>query len=277
MKCVGELYENYYDAYKSDYDTDDELKEDKKKKSDYKQFELDNKISKESKPDEKTKELELNELPKWIKVSEKRFNVIKNEIEQAKNKNLQARPDRGSSIYSDESYKLIKDIELGKITHEEALKTMTNIHNNIERLDGLNEFNSNQAKVINTLFMVEEIFTVKFKRYKLSGTKYLLLKSKSDKKKSGMVEQKFDKQTDTTDTPELEREEPAAQRINQQGKVFKILISNQMLSRLSICLAQLKAGNNSEKLKNEIRQLLYSLYRSKKLTKQIYKSLIDVI
>ena len=50
-----------------------------------------------------------------------------------------------------------------------------------------------------------------------------------------------------------------------------------MLSRLPIFLAQLKAGSNSEKLKNEIRQLLYSLYRSKKLTKQLHKSLIDVI
>ena len=121
MKHVGDLYKKYYDAYKSDYDTDDEFKEGKKKKFDYKQFELDDKISKESKLDEKTKELELNEWSKWIKVSEKRFNVIKNKIQQAKNKNLQARPDRGSSIYSDESYTLIKDIELGKITHEEAL------------------------------------------------------------------------------------------------------------------------------------------------------------
>ena len=50
-----------------------------------------------------------------------------------------------------------------------------------------------------------------------------------------------------------------------------------MLSRLPISLAQLKAGNNSEKLKNEIRQLLYSLYRSKKLTKNVYKSLTDII
>ena len=49
-----------------------------------------------------------------------------------------------------------------------------------------------------------------------------------------------------------------------------------MFSRLPITLAQLK-GNNSEKLKNEIRQILYSLCRSKKLTKQIYKSLIDII
>ena len=63
----------------------------------------------------------------------------------------------------------------------------------------------------------------------------------------------------------------------QQGSGLKILTPNQMLSRLPISLAQLKAGNNSEKLKNEIRQLLYSLYRSKKLTKQLYKSLIDII
>ena len=63
----------------------------------------------------------------------------------------------------------------------------------------------------------------------------------------------------------------------QSGKGLKILTPNQMLSRLSITLARLKAGNNSEKRKNEIRQLLYSLYRSKTLTKQVYKSLIDII
>ena len=50
-----------------------------------------------------------------------------------------------------------------------------------------------------------------------------------------------------------------------------------MLSRLPISLAQLNAGNNSEKLKNEIRQLLYSLTGSKKLTKNVYKSLVGII
>ena len=64
---------------------------------------------------------------------------------------------------------------------------------------------------------------------------------------------------------------------NQLGLGLKFLTPNQMLSRLPISLAELKAGNNSEKLKNEIRQLLYSLYRSKKLTKQLYKSLVDII
>ena len=62
----------------------------------------------------------------------------------------------------------------------------------------------------------------------------------------------------------------------QSGGGLKILTPDQMLSRLRITLSQLKAGNNSEKLKNEIRQLLYSLYRSRKLTKQLYKSLIDI-
>ena len=58
-------------------------------------------------------------------------------------------------------------------------------------------------------------------------------------------------------------------RQKQEGKGLKILTPNQMLSRLPVSLAQLKAGNTSEKLKNEIRQMLYSLCRSKKLTKQI--------
>ena len=63
----------------------------------------------------------------------------------------------------------------------------------------------------------------------------------------------------------------------QQGQELKIRTPDQMLSRLPIFLAQLKAENNSEKRKNEIRQLLYSLYRSNGLTKNIYKSLIDII
>ena len=63
----------------------------------------------------------------------------------------------------------------------------------------------------------------------------------------------------------------------QLGQGLKILTPNQMLSRLPITLARLKAGNTSEKLKNEIRQLLYSLCRTKKLTKQLNKSLINII
>ena len=77
--------------------------------------------------------------------------------------------------------------------------------------------------------------------------------------------------------PDLESKESAAQRTNQQGQGLKILTPNQMLSRLPISLAHSKLENNSEKRKNEIRQLLSSLYRSNKLTKQLHKSLIDII
>ena len=61
----------------------------------------------------------------------------------------------------------------------------------------------------------------------------------------------------------------------QLGTGLKILTPNQMLSRLPITLAQLEAANNSEKLKNEIRQLLYSLYRSKNMGKEVYNNLIN--
>ena len=64
--------------------------------------------------------------------------------------------------------------------------------------------------------------------------------------------------------------------LDQSGRGLKMLTLNQMLRRLGISLAQLNAGNNSEKLKNEIRQLLYSLCRSKKLTKQLCKSFIGI-
>ena len=64
---------------------------------------------------------------------------------------------------------------------------------------------------------------------------------------------------------------------NQEGQGIKILTPSQTLSRLPIYLAQLKAGNNSEELKNEIRQLMYSLYRSKNMTKQVYNNLLKHI
>ena len=61
------------------------------------------------------------------------------------------------------------------------------------------------------------------------------------------------------------------------GSTLKILTNKQILSRLPILLAQMQAGNNSIKLKNELRQILYSLYRSKVLTKTVYNNSIKVI
>ena len=123
-----------------------------------------------------------------------------------------------------------------------------------------------------------------------------LYKTKNKKENNGLVEKIKNRWSDLKDEikkmseDEKETEKPDKileiveeilifnrENWKQQGLGLKILTPNQMLSRLPITLAQLKAGNNSEKLKNEIRQLLYSLYRSKKLTKQLYKSLINII
>ena len=64
---------------------------------------------------------------------------------------------------------------------------------------------------------------------------------------------------------------------NKMSERLKILAPNQMLKRLQIALAQVKAGNNSEILLNEIRQIVYSLYRSKEITKKVCNNIINSI
>ena len=77
---------------------------------------------------------------------------------------------------------------------------------------------------------------------------------------------------------ELDKEDRKMLRnMNNEGRGLKILTKQQMFSRLPILLAQIQAGNNSIKLKNELRQSIYSLYRSKALTKTVYNNLIKVI
>ena len=113
--------------------------------------------------------------------------------------------------------------------------------------------------------MVNGIFTRNIKSVEANNDGILeVFEEKSDREK-----QESDEQPDTTNMSELESEESAEQNKKQRGAELKTLTPDQMLSRLPITLAQLKAGNNSQKLINEIRQLLYSLYRSKKITKLI--------
>ena len=121
--------------------------------------------------------------------------------------------------------------------------------------------------------MVNEIFTEQTESVKANSKDTLeVFKEKLDKEK-----QKSDEQPDTTDMTELKSEESAEQNKKQRGVGLKLLTPDQILSRLPVALAQLKAGSNSEKLINEIRQLLYSLYHSKKLTKTICNHLINAI
>ena len=77
------------------------------------------------------------------------------------------------------------------------------------------------------------------------------------------------------DMAPLETEEEPEKR--QKGQGLKIMMPSQLITRLPVLLSQIAAGNNSNKLKNEIRQIIYSLYRSKNLSKTIYNHLINSI
>ena len=76
---------------------------------------------------------------------------------------------------------------------------------------------------------------------------------------------------------QVSKESQESQEETGANEMLKILTPNQMLKRLPIALAQVKAGNNSESLLNEIRQIVYSLYRSKEITKKVYNNLINSI
>ena len=65
-----------------------------------------------------------------------------------------------------------------------------------------------------------------------------------------------------------------AKQSETKGTGLKVLTAKQMLQRLPVVHAQVKAGNNSENLLNEIRQIIYSLYQSKEITKKVYNNLI---
>ena len=87
--------------------------------------------------------------------------------------------------------------------------------------------------------------------------------------------EKLDTAAGGEDIPDLETEEEA-EKI-QKGQGLKVMTLSQLVTRLPILLSQIAAGSTSNKLKNEIRKIIYSLYRSKNLSKTIYNHLINAI
>ena len=73
-------------------------------------------------------------LPKWIKVSKQRFDVIKKKVQNAKNNNLQARPKGSKVININKSDKLLYEIEKSQVTYEKALKRIENICSDINKV-----------------------------------------------------------------------------------------------------------------------------------------------
>ena len=157
--------------------------------------------------------------------------------------------------------KFLVKITTKKISEKEALELYSDlITPDIIKLRNAKSKGKNKRNnILNVLENLESVFKGNYFHYKYEPSE---LESKSDSEESIAERTKLrrpksaeqpNEQPDTTDMPELESEVSAEQRRNQQGQGLKILTPDQMLSRLSISLAQIKAGNNSEKLKNEIR------------------------
>ena len=121
--------------------------------------------------------------------------------------------------YINNTENLLKDLGIGLADGHEFKNRYNDIVDDIKAIVDKATITKNKKKIVKTMSVLREI-----------------LKTKSNK------------QTDTTDMPELESEESTAERRKIDGKGLKILTPGQMLSRLPITLAQLKAGNNSQKL-----------------------------
>ena len=141
------------------------------------------------------------------------------------------------------SIALLNDIKKGKISIEEAKKQGKDYYNYLYTIRGGNK-NDSQRR---TLAIINIHYNARN-----SAIKFI-------EDYSSMI---------------LEKKKLAKE---QEGTGLKILTPNQMLKRLPKALAQIKAGNNSESLLNEIRQIVYSLYRSKEITKKVYSNIIKSI
>ena len=138
---------------------------------------------------------------------------------------------------------LLNDIKKGKISLEEAEETQKYYYNYLNMIRRGNK-NANQKRTlpnINIFFNARDN-AIKF----IEDYSSMILKAKK-----------------------LAKE--------QEGTGLKILRPTQMLKRFPIALAQIKAGNNSESLLNEMRQVVYSLYRSKEITKKVYNNIVKSI
>ena len=153
-----------------------------------------------------------------------------------------------------------KDKDSGKYKNkfnaEEITKSLKKLHNKFINFD---EFNEEYNKVMDNI--------VKFEYFK-------------SEKDLGSVSPNQRKMTryarDLKDIVDLYNLKSDSDE-SKKGEGLKVLTNKQMLNRLPILLAQMQAGNNSKSLKNKLRQILYSLYRSKVLTKTVYNNLVKSI
>ena len=127
-------------------------------------------------------------FPKWVKVSQKRSDVTKKKVQNAKINNLQARLKGNKAININESKKLFHEIENSQITYEEALKRIENVCSDINKLISMRSLNLNQINVLNTLFMVNEFFTGESESVEVNKEEYFeVFKEKLEKEKKNLM------------------------------------------------------------------------------------------
>ena len=112
------------------------------------------------------KELDVLKLPDSVRVDKKTFKQIKDEVKKVKDKNIYVRSNQDTYIRVNNSYKVIWDIEYGRITHKEELERINKIHSDIKKIDNQEKANENQLLILNLLLLVDSIFTVNLNQYK---------------------------------------------------------------------------------------------------------------
>ena len=155
--------------------------------------------------------------------------------------------------YGDRNISISYDNNKNKFNTEEITKSLKKLRN---KLIGVKEFKEEYDKFIDKIVKFEYFKSTK-KEGSISPNQKKMRRYARDLK-------------DIADLHNIKLDSDTSKK----GEGLKILTNKQMLNRLPILLAQIQAGNNSIKLKNEVRQILYSLYRSKVLTKTVYNNLI---
>ena len=204
----------------------------------------------------------LKEQGSDVKVDEDQINDLINKVfnktygKYERKTYIESEIDNFLEKYGDRNISISYDNNKNKFNTEEITKSLKKLRN---KLIGVKEFKEEYDKFIDNI--------VKFEYFK--STKKEGSISPNQKKMRRYVRDL----KDIADLYNIKLDSDTS----KSGKGFKILTNKQLLNRLPILLAQIEAGNNSIRLKNEARQILYSLYRSKVLTKTVYNNLIKSI
>ena len=201
----------------------------------------------------------LKEQGADVKVDEDQINELINKIFNEKYEKYERKAYIESDIdkflekYGDKNISISYDKNKKKFNTEEITKSLKKLRN---KLINPSEFKEEHNKLLDSIEKFENYKSEKEPGSVSSNQKKMIRYARDLKDIVDLYNLKSDSDT------------------SKKGEGLKILTDRQMFNRLPILLAQIEAGNNSFKLKNEARQILYSLYRSKLLTKTVYNNLI---